>query len=390
VIRNRCYDRRENLLKAAIWFMSFLAVSRLAYQLWRLLFDQGPNGAIDLRFLYKWVNLWFTGAPLDHVIFPPASYAMLLPLTGWLTFEASRWLWAVLYIVSVSWLAHLIIRESGVRQKREIAFAVLFILAIYPTGITIGNGQLILFLLPCILTAVLMVNKRKNGIVRDLAVSLLFLFCSLKITVTVPFLLIPLVRGRGFRPMLIAGCGYILLTYIAISYSNAGLGELLQRWLHDSTTLASIGGYADIHIWLGSLGLKQFILPASLVLISAFSIWLYAFRKIDIWVQLGVAAIVARLWAYHRLYDDLLIIVPAVTIFRLARSNQLSRNEGLTADFLLLITWLGLLSPGFFLQLPPPLGILFRTGEAVIWLSMLVFLLYYSYKKVLAKPALAG
>src|SRR5262245_11227848 len=95
VIRKRCYDRRQTLLKAAIWFMSFLAVSRLAYQLWRLLIDQGPNGAIDLRFLHKWVTLWFTGAPLDHVIFPPASYAILWPFTGWLTFEASRWLWAV-------------------------------------------------------------------------------------------------------------------------------------------------------------------------------------------------------------------------------------------------------------------------------------------------------
>jgi hypothetical protein len=133
--------------------------------------------------------------------------------------------------------------------------------------------------------------------------------------------------------------------------------------------------------------LKQFILPASLVLISAFSIRLYAFRKIDIWVQLGVAAIVARLWAYHRLYDDLLIIVPAVTVFRLARSNQLSRNEGLAADFLLLITWLGLLSPGFFLQLPFPFGTPFRTAQAFIWLSLLAFLLYYSYKAGRTEPA---
>jgi len=387
VIQNSFYDRRETILKAAIWFMSFLAVSRLAYQLWRLLLDPDWNGAIDLRIMYESVSLWFKGAELREIIHLPATYAIIWPLTGWLSFESARWLWAILYIVSIVWLLYIVIREIGVEEKREILFTVLFILAIYPTGITIGNGQMIVFLLPAALTAVLWERKEARGLGRDIALSLLFLVSSLKVTVTAPIILISLITQRAYRPLAIAACGYLILTYVAISYRDAGLVETLRIWSHDSPIAALRGGYANLHFWLGSLGLTQMFFPSSFVLIAAFSIWLYKFRKIDIWIQLGVAAIVARIWTYHRLYDDLLIIIPMITIFKIAREGRLSENESLAADFLLLISCLGLLSPGSFLQLPFPLGTPFRTGHALIWISMLVFLVYFSYKAARTGPA---
>ncbi|HET7290099.1 MAG TPA: glycosyltransferase 87 family protein [Thermodesulfobacteriota bacterium] len=387
VIQNRCFERRETILKAAIWFMSFLAVSRLAYQLWRLLLNPGWNGAIDLRIMYESVNQWFKGEALRELIHLPATYAIIWPLTGWLSFESARWLWAVLYAVSLVWLFRIVAAETGIKKREEILFAALFILSIYPTGITIGNGQVILFLLPCILTAVFMEREHESGIIRDIILSLLFLISSLKITVTAPFFLIALITQRAIRPLTIAACGYLILTYVAISYRDAGLVETLKIWMHDCSAVAARGGYANIHIWLITLGLERLIFPASFVLIAAFSLWLFKFRKTDIWIQLGVAAIVARIWTYHRLYDDLLILVPIIAIFRIVRNNQLSPNERLAADLLLVITWLALLSPGTFLQLPPPLGTLFRTGQAVIWLSLLVFLVYYSYKAVRTGPA---
>ncbi len=379
-IQNRYYARRGSLFKVAIGLMSFLAATRLAYQFWRLLVDRSPNGAVDLRIVHELVYLWFNGEKLREIILLPATYVMLWPVTGWLSLESSRWLWAMLYIASLVWLSYIVISETGIGKKREIIFAVLFILAVYPTGIIIGNGQLILFLLPCILTAVLMERGRGGGVFKDLVISALFLFSLIKIPVSAPFLLIPLITQRAFRPLVIAACGYIILTYIAMSYRDAGIIETFTIWLKDSSTLATTRGYANIHIWLGSLGLNQLILPFSLIIISAFSLWLYKFRNLDIWIQLGVAAIVARIWTYHRLYDDLLIIVPMITVFRIVRSGKLSPNESLLADLLLLVSWLGLLSPGFFLQLPFPIGTPFRTGQAVIWISMLAFLLYYSCK----------
>ncbi len=364
--------------------MSLLAVSRLAYQIWRLLFDRDRNGAIDLRFVHEWVGAWFAGEHLNEIILLPATYAMLWPFTGWLSFESSRWLWALLYVVFLVWLSFIVIRETGIERKRDVLFAVLFILAIYPTSITIGNGQLILFLLPFILSAVLMESEHGIGAAKEIVVSFLFLFSLLKITIAVPFLLIPLVRARAFRPLAIAGCVYILLTYIAISYRDSGPVEIFRVWLHDSTALAATGGYADVHIWLARLGLKQFILPLSFIILGVYGLWLYAFREADVWIHLGIAAIVARIWTYHRLYDDLLILIPVITVFRIVRRGRLFPDERLAADLLLAVSWLGLLSPGYFLNSPSLIGTAFRAGQVVIWISLLIFLLHYSRATVRA------
>ena len=50
----------------------------------------------------------------------------------------------------------------------------------------------------------------------------------------------------------------------------------------------------------------------------ALGVWLYRHRRVDLWLQLGVIAVVARLWAYHRLYDDVLVVLALVALFRIA------------------------------------------------------------------------
>jgi hypothetical protein len=386
-VRDWCYSRRRSLFKFAISLISILAALRLGYEFWRLLLDKDMNGAIDLRITHQWVNLWFAGKPLNKIYFLPATYTMLWPLTGWLSFESARWLWAILYVVSVAWLARIVIDETGIKKREEVVFSVLFILSIYSTGITIGNGQVILFLLPAIITAVLLERNREHSPGKDIAVSLLLLFSLLKITITAPFFLISLITQRAFRPLIIAAFGYIILTYVAISYHDSGLIEALRVWVENGSNMATTGGYSHLHIWLGELGLNKLILPSSLGLFFVLGLFLYGFRKTDIWIQLGVAAIVARLWTYHSLYDDLLILIPMIAIFRIRKFRKLSEREGIAADLLLLTSGLGLLCPASFLRLAFPLATLFRAGQAIIWILMLAFLLYYAFKTKRDIPA---
>ena len=155
---------------------------------------------------------------------------------------------------------------------------------------------------------------------------------------------------------------------------------LLIEWIKDSSSLAVSGGYANLHIWLGYLGLKNLILPVSFVSLAALGLWLYRNNNIDIWIQLGVAALVARLWTYHRLYDDLLIVVPMIAIFRIVKRKNSITTEVIIAEIILMVSFLGLLSPGYLFRLPPPWGAPFRAAQVVIWLSMLIYLIYYSYR----------
>lgn len=368
---------QSGLFRGAVIFMAFLAVPRLAYQLWRLLIDTGGNGALDLKMLSDWTALWFGNEPLVAYNLLPATYPLLWPLTGWLSFEASRWLWLLLYVISFFWLFGIVKSGAGLRERKETVFAGLFLIAIYPTSIIVGNGQLALFIVPAVLTAILLGQGRPSA-GREAAMTLLLLFSTIKLPLSAPFFLVALISERALRPVTLAVLGYILLTLLAVHFRSEGLLASIELWIRDASHLASQDGFGNVHKWLGSAGLSDFILPASLALLTALALWLYMNRKADIWIVLGVTAIVARLWTYHRLYDDILIIIPAVALFRIYGSGGLSPRERAVAGALLFISWLALLSPGFFLHLEPPLGTIFRTGAVAVWLSLLAFLVYYA------------
>jgi len=56
-----------------------------------------------------------------------------------------------------------------------------------------------------------------------------------------------------------------------------------------------------------------------------------------------VAAIFARFWTYHRLYDDVLLLLPAVALFRLTKRAQPGDGTDVKSGVLLALivaTWL--------------------------------------------------
>lgn len=373
------HQNRNSLFRGVVIFMVLLAVPRLAYQLWRLLVDTGSNGALDLKMFSYWTALWFGDEPLILHNLLPATYPLLWPLTGWLSFEASRWLWLLLYIISFFWLFSIIKSGAGLREKKELIFAALFLIAMYPTSIIIGNGQLTLFIIPSVMTVVLL-GQGRPSIGREAAMTLLLLFSTIKLPLSAPFFLVALISERSWRPVTLAVLGYILLTLLAVHFRSEGLLASIELWIRDASHLASQDGFGNVHKWLGSAGLPEYIMPASLALLAALALWLYMNRKADIWIVLGATAIVARLWTYHRLYDDILIIIPLVALFRIFRSGGLSPRERAIAGALLFISWLALLSPGFLLQLGPPVGTIFRTGAVAVWLALLAFLVCYAYR----------
>ena len=142
---------------------------------------------------------WFAGLPVyedEDAIYPPASYLMLWPLLGWLTLDQARWLWALTSMVAMIWLMILIVRESEARGPERL-FIALLVPSIYATGATIGNGQLILHLLPPLITGILLI-RRKVTWLHDLLITLCFLVALAKPAVAAPFLWILLFYPKSF------------------------------------------------------------------------------------------------------------------------------------------------------------------------------------------------
>ena len=143
---------RLHLLRFAVALMALAGLLRLWNEFWRLLFEPGRLGAIDLRILHRLVHAWFAGRPvyseLKSAIHPPATYVILWPLLGWLEVTPARWLWAATTVGMIACLVYLMVRESGAETRLERVFMALLPLSMYATGATIGNGQLIVHLLP--------------------------------------------------------------------------------------------------------------------------------------------------------------------------------------------------------------------------------------------------
>ena len=377
----------SKILGGAIVIMFFIALVWLGYQFWRLLlgsapiWPSSPIGAIDLNLNQNEVQHWFAGSPIYHesknAVYPPASYVILWPFFGWLGFTAARWLWAITAVVALYWLIHLILRESGANTPLERLFVTLMPLSMYATGAAIGNGQLIDHLLPVLIAGILLLQQKQAGWRMDLLNTTLLLGPLVKPNITVPFFWIILFVPNRLRSALLVSIGYGALTLLGASFQESGLVSLLHDWVKQITVLSINGGHTNLHSWLSSLGLKEWNLPASAIVLGLLGLWTYRNRQKELWLLLGVTAIVARLWTYHLWYDDLLMILPMVTLFRIAKRGTPSPTDrrDVFAGILLFIMILANLAPGGRYLLPPPWKNYYITGQVLVWIVTLTFLI---------------
>jgi len=245
----------------------------------------------------------------------------------------------------------------------------------YATGATIGNGQLIVHLLPMLVAGLLLLQQGQRRWRRDLRAAALILVALVKPSVSVPFFWIVLFVPGRLRPALFVSLGYVALTLSAASFQEPGLWSLLQGWLLHASEVTATQGYADLHIWLATLGLEEWILPVSLLVLAALGLWTYRHRHVDLWLLLGVTAFVARFWTYHRWYDDLLLLLPMVALFRIAKRGPPADGSDVMAGALLAITMLTTLAPGGLYLFPPPWDTMYVAGQVFVWIVVLIFLL---------------
>lgn len=367
------------VLRLACVVMALFAALKLGDEFRRLLFDTGYNGAIDTRILNELVRGWFEGRPLYQelvpAIHPPATYVLLWPLLGWLQFAPARWLWAITSVAAMGWLVFLIVQQSGARTRLECLFVALLLLSMNSTGVAIGNGQLILHILPILLAALLLLRRNRAAQAAQLAAAAMLLWTLVKPTISAPFLWMALFSGGGLLITVLVGLGYAGLTLFALLYQESTPYVLARAWNDRVTVAAATGGYANLHKWLASFGLEDWILLVSLLIFVALGWWIYRHRKGDFWILLGVTALVARFWTFHRVYDDVLILLPMVTLFRLTKRNDSPEGTGIVAGALLGVTAVAMLAPARLEHFPWPWSLAFTGGHALLWLVVLGFLI---------------
>lgn len=378
------------VMRLAVLIMGVASALWLGYQFWRLIcastpiWPASPVGAVDLELRYKEVQKWFLGKPIYaedlNAVYPPATLAILWPFLGWLPFNAIRYLAAFLYILALTWTIIYLLRESGAETHLERALVGLLPLSLYATGAEIGNGQLLLLIMPFILAALQLLRSKESSWGRDLIAGTCLVVALVKPTVSVPFLWLAIIIPRSIRPIAITIVEYAVLTFVSVSFQEHGVVYLFQQWLLRGTRLLTTIGTAHIYILLTHLGLQSWNLPVSAVLLLGLGWWIHSHRKADYWLLLGVTAIFARVWMYHQWYDDLLILIPAIALFRMAKQKK---ETGVVAGIYLALTIGSLIAPGGLFLLPAPLKNIYLVGQIAVWLIVLFALMKWSREETM-------
>lgn len=389
ILRNWWAEHGAKVLCVALVPMALWAFLRLSHEFHRLAWWQHWLGAIDLKMRYEEVHQWFAGRPvyeeLGDALYPPASYAILWPFLGWLAVEPARWLWTASVVVMLGWLASLVAREGGAETFLERTFSVLLLLSTHATSIAVGNGQLILHVLPMLITGVALL-RREGAWHRDVLAATLVVAALVSPTITAPFFWIVLFVPGRMRPGILVVLGYVLLTLLAAAFQKASLLSLSAEWLalsqHGATVGAVTGGYANLHSWLAACGLQAWNRPASLFALGTLGVWVYRHRQVDLWILLGVSAIVARTWTYHRPYDDVLMLLPMIALFRIAKRGVSADGDDVIGGVLLAASSITEFIPvSRLLAFPAPWPWLFQAGQGLVWLVVGIFLLYQASRE---------
>jgi hypothetical protein len=378
--------RGPAVLKTAAILLAVASAVWLSYQFWRLLFQGGRLGALDLGLRYIEVKDWFAGCLIywTHLsaVYPPATQLILWPLLGWIPgFTMARWLWGAIAVAAAARLSTLAMRESGATTPAERRVAALIPLGTYALGAGIGNGQIIVPLIVIVLMqlpAMLERARREPTWGHDLWLAGAFLFCLVKPSLTAPFFWLVLIVPRRVRPAALVVAAYLALTLFSASFQPVPFRELIGRWLHMSSRgleMASAQtGYGTVNNMLGWLHLPTWNSTVSLLILGALGLWLWWMREAPLWLLLGEAAIVSRLWVYHNWYDDFVLLPTVIVLFRLAKGRDTSLGVDWTAG-LLFGALIGLsIAPGGHYLFPEPLRSLYVGVLLLLWFAILGFL----------------
>lgn len=338
----------------------------------------GAFGGNDLYTRYGELHRWFAGLPVythpRHAGYPPASYVLFWPLIGWLPWAGVRWLWTLLNLGTLALGMRALLKHGSLESPREQALLALLLLSPYPLAVTLGNGQLGVLILTSLLAA-LFVLERPPTWRRDLLAAALLLFATIKPSLIVPFLLVGALRpSRRLRPMIMLGVGYVALTALAMSFRSQPFFVELAALARISSQVVVKVGHAHLPLWLGELGLGSWSGPASLVVLLGLGCWLTRQRGVGLWPVLGVSALIGRLASYHGVYDDSLVLIALVALYRDAcRADAFSRRRAWARALLVLVS-LTLLLPASLATMGPPFSILHHVLAPLVWLAAAVFL----------------
>ena len=268
--------------------------------------------------------------PVLRASYPPWSYPLATPALAW-PWPAARWAMALLDVVGLLALAAAGIWYARGAGRPAAAACAALALAAAQHYTVLRLGQPAILIVAFLWAALVMLSAREEAEadprlpprrrgVLEVASGLLLGLAMLKPTLAVPFVLVLLVRRRWLAA---AACLGVVAAAAAVTWARTGVDPLTM-----TRQMLAVGGQIEASkglsegvadgpvLWLRAAGLSSTAASrvAAAAVLAALAAGLGLTRRRPIWQAFALAALAAQLWAHHKPYDEivlLLLVLPA-------------------------------------------------------------------------------
>lgn len=359
-------------------YLGIAAAGRLAYAIPRLVRDIETWSALDLKYRYGEVGQWFAGAPVygvvDGAVYPPASHVILWPFLGWTSLAGARVIWAVTILAAALALAVLAWRLCAPAAPRERLLIAGLAFAAYPLQQSVFVGQVGVHVVAFAAWGAYLCVTGRPRLAADLGAAVLLAASLVKPTLSLPLVAAALIAAGRLRPAVLTAGTYAALTLVAAAAQPDGIVRLFREWLAIAGQRVPFAdGVPNLHMLLAAAGLHDWMTPASLATLGLMAAWMAMRRRTDPWLLMGVAGIVARVWAHSTTYDDAFLLLPVIVLFRMLPHTTGRMRR--TAVVLLVLAWAALLMPTWaYYDLGSAAAWTIHALQTALWLGILAFL----------------
>src|SRR5690606_21752238 len=115
------------------------------------------------------------------------------------------------------------------------------------------------------------------------------------------------------------------------------------------------------------------VFVATLAVLVLLALWIVLRRRAPIWILAGVCALVTRVSTYHGWYDDVLLLLPLLALWRIgAGPEEVPGRRTARTLFFVLLPFAA--APGGTYALPRPFSDAYVVLQAIVCLAVLLFL----------------
>jgi hypothetical protein len=375
----------KTVLRIGIALLALLGLSYHAKGHWYLLFG---SGSFDLRQRYveqRYVSrgqnpndiafqAWGVEPvrPTDRPVVVIPELASTPPVAGyppwafltqylfvWPPWPATRFYMSLLDIAAVAFIGAWAYRSaSHLGREAGVAMAVACTAcSAYSPGLQTGNYPLIV---AALLAATLLLETANRHVAAGLTLGV----AMIKPHMAGPFVVGALCRGRYVLAAVTTA--YITVASLIVSWLvKTSPVEMVQQMLKSSTTwVDQTAGPVALAL---AAGLAPSVATAvtAVVFVGIGAALHWRFRRLDALTHFAIAGLVARLFTYHRVYDDLLLIFLLLALGLVAMERR-SRSAG----FAFLLVGLSLWPPARLTDL-----LAFQVFQIAAWCTGLATLL---------------